>query len=495
MLGHLLLIAAGMLLLAYALQLGQPHTVQDWTQAGDLDWLPLDPPASEAAARVSLFIAFAVLTAAHFSLLRTTRALSATRWALTVVLVGAVVLSLLSAVNTQALSNDISSYIIYGRMAAEHGLNPMVVSPEAVSSDPFFDLVSPRYQDAVSVYGPYWVLLSAAVTVVVEALGGSLELYVAAYRAVMTAGLLLSAWAVWTILGRLAPSYQVAGTLLFAWSPLVLVETSALHNDIVMVGLLMAGAALLVIKRPYWAIALMLIAVLVKWVAVIPMLILMTAWLASLPSAERLRAVAKSAGVALVVAVPPLLYFGEPVDSLMSPFSEAGSGVRNTLSELVIVVLSRVTGMTTDELEPLVELASRVAVAATVITAVVLAWRRPSMKWALTISTGALLILLLVAPRFWPWYAIWPLALAPSSLPSVRWTALTLSYTAPLIYVLYPTEDDPSPLSTARSLFVFGPPIAVFALGFWKQRRAGRTGEANGDDPRQPAGAAASLPA
>ena len=453
-----------MVVLAYALQFGQPHTVDDWSQPAS-DWIPLPPPGSEVAARAWLFFAFAGLAAVHYSLLRGAVRIAPTRAIALTVLGGSALLSLLSAANTIAFSGDVYSYIVYGRMAAEYGLNPMVDSPSMVADDPFYGYISDDYTEAVSVYGPHWNLLSVLVTYLAEALGGSLGVYVLAYRVVMTVGLVVLGAAVWTILGRKAPDYQVAGTLLVAWNPLVLTETSALHNDLVMAALVVLGLLLLVQQRPYWALAVMVTAVMVKWIAVVPLLIMMLAWLMHLPRQLRVQAMLKAAMVGVVVVLPPLLYFGDPVNSLLAPFSEAGSGVRNTPAELVLVGLTKVfPAVASDELSSIVQLISRLAVASVLAGALFLAWRRPSLRWSVMLSVGALLLVLLLAPRFWPWYVLWPLALAPFVTRPLRLASLVLSYTAPLIYVLYPSPDGATPLTTGRSLFVFVPPIVAFIL-------------------------------
>jgi len=92
------------------------------------------------------------------------------------------------------------------------------------------------------VYGPVWLLLSGGLSLLAEALGGGLLAYALLFKLVGLASHLASALLVWVILGRLAPSRRLSGTLLYAWNPLCLLEFCAsAHNDAVMVALLLLG--------------------------------------------------------------------------------------------------------------------------------------------------------------------------------------------------------------------------------------------------------------
>ena len=137
-------------------------------------------------------------------------------------------------------SDDLFSYILYGRISAVHHANPLVVLPSDFPHDPFLQMV--YWRDVRSVYGPVWLALSGGLSLVAEALGGSLALYTAIFKLLGVAAHLLNAWLVWLILGRLAPKARLLGTLFYAWSPLCLLEFGAsAHNDALMLTFLLLG--------------------------------------------------------------------------------------------------------------------------------------------------------------------------------------------------------------------------------------------------------------
>ena len=58
------------------------------------------------------------------------------------------------------LSTDVFSYIAYARMGVEHGLNPYLHGPAAISHDPIFRYVGHDWRQTPTAYGPLYTLLS-----------------------------------------------------------------------------------------------------------------------------------------------------------------------------------------------------------------------------------------------------------------------------------------------------------------------------------------------
>ncbi|MGZ3599216.1 MAG: hypothetical protein ACXWQ5_05830 [Ktedonobacterales bacterium] len=137
-------------------------------------------------------------------------------------------------------SDDVFSYILYGRIGVVHHANPLVTAPSAFPHDPFLALVF--WQGVLSVYGPVWLLLSGGITLFAEGLGGSLATYVLLFKLLGLVAHLANAALIWAILGRLAPQRRLLGTLLYAWNPLCLLEFCAsAHNDAVMLTFALLG--------------------------------------------------------------------------------------------------------------------------------------------------------------------------------------------------------------------------------------------------------------
>ena len=142
-------------------------------------------------------------------------------------------------------SDDIFSYILYGRIGALHHANPLIVTPASFPQDPFLRLVF--WQGTRSVYGPAWLLLSGGLTLLAEACGGALATYVLLFKLLGFAAHLANAALIWLILGRIAPRRQLLGTLLYAWNPLCLLEFCAsAHNDAIMLTFALLGVYCLV---------------------------------------------------------------------------------------------------------------------------------------------------------------------------------------------------------------------------------------------------------
>lgn len=176
------------------------------------------------------------------------------RWLLWLVLGVAAILGLTLVLSPSLPSDDIFSYILYGRISAVHHANPLITTPAAFTSDPFLPLVF--WRNTRSVYGPVWLLLSDGLSLLAQALGGSLAVYVALFKLLGLLAHLANALLIWRILGRLAPRRQLSGTLFYAWNPLCLLEFCASgHNDAVMLTLLLLGVYCLLRGSLAWEVA------------------------------------------------------------------------------------------------------------------------------------------------------------------------------------------------------------------------------------------------
>ncbi len=176
------------------------------------------------------------------------------RWRRWLVLGVAAILGLTLVLSPSLPSDDIFSYILYGRISAVHHANPLITTPATFTSDPFLPLVF--WRNTRSVYGPVWLLLSGGLSLLAQALGGSLAVYVALFKLLGLLAHLANALLVWRILGRLAPRRQLSGTLFYAWNPLCLLEFCASgHNDAVMLTLLLLGVYCLLRGSLAWEVA------------------------------------------------------------------------------------------------------------------------------------------------------------------------------------------------------------------------------------------------
>jgi len=139
-------------------------------------------------------------------------------------------------------SDDISSYASYGRLLIIHHANPYFIPPSAFLQDPTYPLIYWRH--VVTIYGPIWTLISAFLGWLagINSLG-----YLITFRVFIFAAYLLNILLVTAILRAMnrSPRTIALGTLLYAWNPLVLMESSlGGHNDILMVTFVLLGVLL-----------------------------------------------------------------------------------------------------------------------------------------------------------------------------------------------------------------------------------------------------------
>lgn len=173
-------------------------------------------------------------------------------------------------------SLDLYDYIARGRITALYGGNPYVHAPEKYPGDPMTDYVS--WRSTTSAYGPLWEALSALLT---RLAGNSLWPNMVAQKALASAAYLVSLLLLADTLRRTAPQQALAGTFLFAWNPLVLMEGLGNgHNDMLMATFLLGAFWMLGQARPssgptprllYGGIALIFLAasILVKFITVL----------------------------------------------------------------------------------------------------------------------------------------------------------------------------------------------------------------------------------
>jgi hypothetical protein len=136
------------------------------------------------------------------------------------------------------LSTDVFSYIAYARMGVEHGLNPYLHGPAAISHDPVFFYVGHDWRHVATAYGPLYTLLSYPLA----PLGLEGALWAMKVLAVLaSAGTLVLTWRC-AAARKLDP---VLAMLAVGANPLyVIYGLGGAHNDLLMMLLMMAAVAL-----------------------------------------------------------------------------------------------------------------------------------------------------------------------------------------------------------------------------------------------------------
>lgn len=402
-------------------------------------------------------------------------------------------------------SDDVFSYIIYGRIAALHHANPLVAVPASFPDDPFRTFV--YWRNVRSVYGPIWLMASSGITILAEALGGNLSIYVLLFKLLGLASHLANMLLIWGILGVIAPRRRLLGTLLYGWNPLCLLEFCASgHNDALMLTFLLAGVYLLVRRWEIPALLAFGLSIATKYVplALLPFYLYYVArqamphlaaasserWGArvrSLWAGRRLLLIgARAAGWRLavvlgVVAVATLPYWAGPGTLKAVLYSPPAERLDNSLLEAFANPLEglaqAVFGMTPTGAVVLVNSIVKVVSLSGFVALWLLQFRRAkSLPGALEAWAWALMWYVLAASGwFWPWYVAWVVAVV-ALLP---WTELSVTTVllAGGVLALYAFRPlAASPLYGWRAFFEFGPAV-VYLTWVTLARRRVTTGE------------------
>ena len=332
---------------------------------------------------------------------------------------------------------DVFNYLNYARLGAEHGINPYVDVPATFPGDPTYDFAT--WHHLLSPYGPLFTLASY-VLVPLGVAGGYWAL-----KAVTVAASLGCLALVWRLAERRGrdPLFAVAFVGL---NPLVLVYgVGGVHNDFLMLALLLAGMGALLAQQPARAGAAIVTAAAVKGSAglVLPFALIGTrggprsalALAALRGDRRRLVAVALGgdrrrlltgaavAGALLVAA--SLVAFG-----LHGPGLDTQSSLVTPLSPANLLGLVLGQGGATAWVRVLV----KVALAVVLVALLRQAWR--GADW---VTTAGWAMLALVVSLTWemPWYVLWVLPFAAlGSSHRLRRAAIVL--TAFLLVTLAP---------------------------------------------------------
>ncbi|MFF9016053.1 polyprenol phosphomannose-dependent alpha 1,6 mannosyltransferase MptB [Streptomyces sp. NPDC014870] len=171
-------------------------------------------------------------------------------------------------------SADVYSYIAQGAMVLEgydvYGAGPSVLGPGDLGADAAAS-VGGHWTDTPAPYGPVFLVLAQAV---VKATGGEIVPAVLGMRLLALGALALIVWAVRGLAGAAAGSGRVGGALWLAvLNPLLLIHVvGGMHNDGLMIGLMLSGV--LLAGRGRWVLGSVLagLAMMIKSPAVVALL-------------------------------------------------------------------------------------------------------------------------------------------------------------------------------------------------------------------------------
>jgi hypothetical protein len=207
---------------------------------------------------------------------------------------------------------DLYDYLMYGRIVLVYGGNPFINSPQTYPDG--LVAYSP-WPNERSVYGPVWQILSLIPTAFA---GNDLLRGLLAFKVLGLLTFVACTVMIWRLLSRLAPKYAAAGTLLFAWNPLLQFELVGNgHNDVLMVLFVLLAVDALTAGNRLLVLPLLALAILTK----LPAIALSPIFLYGLlrgpgTRPEKLTAIVAGGAVGLIITIALYAPFWEGPDTL-----------------------------------------------------------------------------------------------------------------------------------------------------------------------------------
>ena len=456
--GLALLGLAGSLLTAIA----GPRALED----RHTGWWYAQIATSRGLATVLVWVGMGLLTVAWLTVLR----LGAERRS-ALALAGLWVLPLL--LGPPLFSSDVYSYLAQGAIL-HLGHDPYTQPPTILAhlgDRRLLEAVSPFWWHTTAPYGPLFLELVGLISTV-----GATHLVVGVLlcRALDLAGLVLLAVWVPRLADALGADAGRALWLVLA-SPLILFGLVVpAHNDLLMAGMLAAGAGYALRGRPLLGVALCALAATIKLPALVGVAFIAVAWGRSEQAGVRRLLVARCAAVAVAVLALVTLISGVGLRWLSSAVFSTPARVHlaitpaTALGDTVALILHGAgVGVSPHGLE------GALGVAATVLAAAVglwLLWRADVPRFAGLLG-ATLLLAAICGPAAWPWYLSWGIVLVATCPSTQRSPALVV------VLVLGPflvRPDGILSLPIGASPFVLAI-YAVAAFAAWRRLRRRRT--------------------
>ncbi len=341
-------------------------------------------------------------------------------------------------------SRDAYSYLAQGALLRD-GFDPYVDGP-VVNPNGLLDDVSGIWTTTTAPYGPLFILIAKVIT---QLCGDSVLAGVIALRLVMLPGIALSVWGV-AKLARHFGARPAVSLWLGVLNPLVIVHlVGGVHNEALMVGLMVAGIALVLDGRHLLGVAVIVTAVAVKGTAAIALPFVVWIWFHHRRARDPQESAARAFATVLAASVAAFV-------ALFAAFSlvaGVGLGWTTALAGSIKIInyitlptaLAQITAFVaapfTDlHLAPILVVTRALGIAALAITLVVLWWRfrQDERRNVMGILLGLLAVCVL-SPASLPWYYTWPLAVAGAFAWSRRTLAIIAGLCVWLMAVFMPT--------------------------------------------------------
>ena len=335
-------------------------------------------------------------------------------------------------------SRDAYSYLAQGALLRD-GFDPYSVGP-IENPNPLLDDVSSVWTTTPAPYGTAFILIAKFVTLIAgdNVVPGTILL-----RLCMLPGLALLIWAAPRVARHVGASGAVA-LWICVLNPLVIVHLmGGVHNEMLMIGLMMAGIALTLSRHHISGAALIAVAVAIKATAMLALPFMVWVWMRHLPG-NRLRAFA----VASAASITTL----GVVFAVLSGLAGVGLGWLTALAGSARVInwltiptaVANLANAIGGAFLPVsfygvLDATRLIGMVVIAITLPLLWWRfRHTDREALQGIAWAMVVVVLFAPAALPWYYTWPLAVASALVQSRPAIALIAGFSTWIMVIFKP---------------------------------------------------------
>ncbi|RZT16158.1 alpha-1,6-mannosyltransferase [Mycobacterium sp. BK558] len=329
-------------------------------------------------------------------------------------------------------SRDTYSYLAQGALLRD-GFDPYLVGP-IENPNSLLDNVSPIWTTTTAPYGPAFILVAKFVTMLVgnDVVAGTMLL-----RLCMLPGLALLIWAVPRI-ARHVGANSAAALWICVLNPLVIIQLmGGVHNEMLMVGLMMAGIALCFRGRCVAGVTLIAVAVAVKATAGLALPFMVWVWARGLRDRRGF-----SAPKAFLVATAACAVVFAAVFAVLSLAAGVGLGWLTALAGSVKIInwltvptatanlVNAVIGLVIPvNFYAVLDILRIIGIGIIAVSAPLLWWRfRHTDREALMGIATLMVIVVLFVPAALPWYYTWPLAVMSALAQSPRAIALIAAF-------------------------------------------------------------------
>ena len=321
-------------------------------------------------------------------------------------------------------SRDTYSYLAQGALLRD-GFDPYLVGP-VDNPNSLLDNVSPIWTTTTAPYGPAFILVAKFITLLV---GNNVVAGTMLLRLCMLPGLALLIWAAPRVARHIGAN-AAAALWICVLNPLVIIHLmGGVHNEMLMVGLMMAGIALTFDGRHLWGVAVIAVAVAVKATAGLALPFMVWVWMRDLRAGRGYSPAKAFAGAAASSALIFVTVF-----AVLSRLAGVGLGWLTALAGSVKIInwltvptaASNIINVIGGLLLPVnfyavLDVARITGIVIIGVASPLLWWRfRHNDREALVGIALVMVIVVLFVPAALPWYYTWPLAVVAPLAQSRR---------------------------------------------------------------------------